>query len=106
MKNMWLIIIVITMLGIPAGDSWSQDESHEYKIKSMDENGKWVMIEKRERVGAGTTVYYLNKAKVISIVLDYPNNVTIKLNEHTEYKLNFISNQTATQFVRDLIANL
>jgi hypothetical protein len=106
MKRVLLMVIMIVILAIPAGNSFSQDDPWEYKIKSMTENTKWVMIEKRERVGAGTTVYYLNKEKIVSIVLDYPNNVTIQMGEEIEYKMNFISNSTASQFVRDLVGNL
>lgn len=106
MKRAGIVVVLVFVWVFSYSAVIAEDSPGEYSIKSMEQNSKWVMVEKHERVGAGTTVYYLHKDKIISIVLDYPNNVTIKLSEDTEYKLDFISNRTARQFVRELVAAL
>ncbi|MCB2212783.1 hypothetical protein KQI52_11770 [bacterium] len=106
MNRMFAALLVLLLVGLPLSTVFSQDGSKEYKIETMDQNDSWVLVEKRARIGAGTTNYYLHKDKIISIELRYPSDVTITMEEKVQYDLEFVSNSVASQFVRDLVANL
>ncbi len=106
MKRMFAALLVLLLVSLPLTPVLSQESSKEYKIETMAQNDNWVLVEKRARIGAGTTNYYLHKDKIISIELRYPSEVTITMEEKVQYNLEFVSNLVASQFVRDLVANL
>ncbi len=106
MQRVWIALVVTIFLAAPLVQAQNKTEIGEYKIKTMAENNNWVMVEKRQRIGAGSTVYYLRKDMIVSIVVEYPKIVKITMNEKIEYKMDFISNPTANQFVKDLVASL
>lgn len=109
MKRAGATLIVAMLLLLPLGGAYSQQDQHdnrEYKIQTMAENDSWVRVEKRQRIGAGSTTYYLRKDRIISIVLEYPNTVHIKLEEQVEYRLDFVGYPAADGFVKELVSNL